>query len=180
MKVLRSLLFFILVISFINCTKPVDFDQIDDANFDATYITTLIHLSLESTNFLDEFNEEITITSDVIEVPISNEIEPYLVKVEFTIITKNTFSRTFELNFVFFDAFNVPIYTLKPTIIVPENSSELTTILEIPPEEISVIYTTEFIGAYIVLLPSEDGSSIDENETSEFNLKSSMKLFFNY
>lgn len=180
MKILKYLLFLIGIIFFQNCTKPVDFDQIDNANIEATYITTLIHFNLTAPNFLNESNEEISLTTDVIEIPLSNDSEPYLEKIEFTVITKNTFDRSFALSFVFFDASNTLIYTLNPTIIVPENSSELTTILEIPQEDISVIYNTKYIGVTIILLPSDDGSIININETSEFNLKSSMKLFVNY
>lgn len=179
MKVSRLLLFLVIV-CLQSCTKPVDFDQIDDASFDAVYITTLIHLNLNAPNFLDELNNEISLKSDVIEVPISNSLEPYIEKVEFTIKTENTFDRTFSLNFVFFDAFSSPIYTLKPTINVPGNTTELTTILVIPQEDIGIIYDTEFIGAAIRLFPSDDGSILGMNETSNLNLKSSMKLFVNY
>ncbi len=180
MKILKYLLFLVVIIFFQNCTKPVDFDQIDNANIKATYITTLVHFNLIAPNFLNEFNEEILLTTDVIEVPISNDSKPYLEKIEFTVITNNSFDRSFALSFVFFDASDTLIYTLEPTIIVPENSSELTTILEIPQEDISVIYNTKNIGAIIILLPSDDGSIININETSEFSLKSSMKLFVNY
>ena len=46
MKVFRHVVILIVMLLFQHCTKPVDFDQIDNANFDATYIFTLIHSNL--------------------------------------------------------------------------------------------------------------------------------------
>lgn len=162
------------------CTKDVDFNQLDDANIHSTYIATLIYLNLTAPDFLDDFNKEIAITTDLVQAPINNDSEPYLEKVEFTVITENTFSRNFKLSITFYDVFNAPIYVLQPIINVPENSSKLTTIIEIPKQDIPFIYDTKYFGFTILLSPSTNGSTISKTDPSTFNLKSSAKLFFNY
>lgn len=170
-----------LVILFLmGCTKDVDFNQLEDANIHTTFISTLIYLNLTAPDFLNDLNQEIRVTSDFIEPPITDDTKPYLEKVEFTVITENTFNRNFRLSITFYDAFGAPIYVLQPIINVPENSSELTTMIEIPKQDIAIIYNTKYIGFTIFLSPSTDGSVISISDTSRFDLKSSAKLFFNY
>jgi hypothetical protein len=170
----------LIILLFQGCTKDIDFNQLDDANIYTTFISTLIYLNLTAPDFLDDLNQEIRFTSDFIDPPITDETKPYLEKVEFTVITKNTFNRNFKLSITFYDVFGAPIYVLQPTINVPENSSELTTIVEIPKPDIPFIYDTKYFGFTILLSPSTDGSVISISDTSKFELKSSAKLFFNY
>ncbi|MDF1517901.1 MAG: hypothetical protein RQ864_08290 [Lutibacter sp.] len=180
MKITKFTAAAIIILFFQGCTKDVDFNQFDDAKIHSTYITTLIYLNLTASDFLDDFNREIAVTTDLVQAPISNDSEPYLEKVEFTVITENTFSRNFKLSITFYDVFNAPIYVLQPIINVPENSSKLTTIIEIPKQDIPSIYDTKYFGFTILLSPSTNGSTISINDISTFNLKSSAKLFFNY
>lgn len=180
MKITKFTSALFIFIFFQSCSKEVDFNQLDDANIFPTYISTLVYLNLTAPKFLDEFNQEIDITSDLIEAPISDDSKGYLEKLEFTVITKNSFNRNFTLDIIFYDVFSQPVYRLQPTINIPQNSLETTTIIEIPSEDISVIYNTQYFGFHFLLLPSADGSviSIDDSETLE--LKSSAKLFFNF
>lgn len=176
-KIVLSL---IIIICFQSCTKNVDFDQIDDASIHTSYVSTLVYLNLTAPKFLDTFNQEIAVTTDAVEATITQDSKPYLEKVEFTVLTNNSFPRNFELSIIFYDAFGIPIYTLQPTIVAPPNSSELTTIIEIPQVDIPIIYETKSFGFYIYLSPSSDGSIISMNDTATLDLKSSVKLFFNY
>lgn len=180
MKTLKTIAILLVILFFQGCTKGVDFNQLDDAEIHSTYIATLIYLNLTAPDFLDDFNQEITFTADLVQAPITNDSKPYLEKVEFTVITENTFSRNFRLTITFYDAIGAPIYILQPIINVPENSAELTTIIEIPKQDIPYVYNTKFFGFAILLSPSTDGSTISINDISTFDLKSSAKLFFNY
>ncbi|MFA5297414.1 MAG: hypothetical protein WC389_04320 [Lutibacter sp.] len=180
MKFLKITVLFLIGFCLQSCTKDVDFDQLDQASVQSIYVVTLVYLDLTAPNFLDNFNNEISLSTDVINVPITKDAEPYVEKVEITVITQNTFNRAFTFNFVFYDSFNTPIYTLQPTIMVPENSGETTTIIEIPKSDLSIIYNTVSIGAYINLLRSGDGSVLTKNEIGTLNLKSSSKRFLTY
>jgi hypothetical protein len=180
MKIKKIAATLLVILFFMGCTKDIDFNQLDDANIHTTFISTLIYLNLTAPDFLNDLNQEIKVTSDFIEPPITDESKPYLEKVEFTVITKNTFNRNFKLSITFYDALGTVIYVLQPIINVPGNSSELTTIVEIPKPDIPFIYHTKYFVFSVVLSPSTDGSVISINDSSKFDLKSSAKLFFNY
>ena len=179
-KTIRNIILLTTFFFLHSCTKDVDFNQIDDASVNATYLLTLMHFNLTAPDFLDDFNEEIRITTDEVLTPITSSSETYLERIELTILTENTFNREFTIDFVFFNENDQPIYTLQPTIVIPANSSELTTIIEIPQSDIQVIYNTAYIRSFITLLPDVSGNTININDTSFLNLKSSLTLFFNY
>jgi hypothetical protein len=181
MKITKFTLVALIILFFQGCTKDVDFNQLDDVNIHSTFIATLIYLNLTAPDFLDDSNKEIRVTNDFIELPISDDSKPYLEKIEFTVITENTFNRNFRLSITFYDEFRQPIYVLQPIINISESSPEMTTVIEIPKQDIPFIYDTEYFGFDIFFPISTDGSTIFINDdTSTFNLKSSAKLFFNH
>ncbi|MCF6180782.1 hypothetical protein [Lutibacter sp.] len=168
-----------IFVTFTSCTKEVDFNQVDDASIHATYISTLVYADFTAVKFLDIFNNEITYTTDLIEAPIDKTTIKYLEKVEFTLIITNSFNRSFNFDFNFLDDAGQLIYTLQPTVHVSPNSGETTFILEIPPEDINVLNNTQFFGFLVTLEPST-GSTLNGTETANLNLKSAVKLYYNY
>jgi len=170
----------VICLFFQSCTKPVDFDQIDDAEIEANYILTQVYFNLGASDLLDESNGEIDFQLDTIQAPISGSGQKYLEKIEFTVVTENSFDRKFNIKIVLFDEAQNPIYVLKPKIIVLPNSDETTTIIEIPTDEIAVIFDTQYFSFIVHLLPSNDGSVISPSDPSELIFKSYVKLFFNY
>lgn len=180
MVVPKKISYFILFVLCFSCANPIDVDQLDDASFDTSYIFTLIHLDLEASNFLDDFNQEIAVTTDAIQIPSMDDLYPHLTRVEFTVKTTNSFNRNFTLNIHLFDENKELIYTLQPVITVPSNSSELTHALTIPENDINILYSTGYIGINMSLWDSASGETINITDTSEFVLKSSMELFFNF
>lgn len=176
-KKIIALLITILLLQ--SCTKDVDFNQLDDATINASYVATLVYFDIEALNFLNEYNQEIEWTSDVIESKISTASQKYLERVEFTVITENTFNRSFDINIVFFDGAGNPIYQLKPSIQIEPNSSTKV-IIEIPQNEIDIIYSTQFFGFNILMSKSDDGTVLSGDEDFKLNLKSSVELFYNY
>ena len=179
-KTIRNIILITTCFFLQNCTKDVDFNQIDDASANATYLLTLMHFNLGAPDFLNDLSEEIVITTDEVITPITASSETYLEKIEITVVTENSFNRDFTIDFVFFDENDQPIYQTQPTVIIPANSSVLTTIIEIPQTDIQVIYSTAYIRSFITLLPDTSGNTININDTSFLNLKSSLTLFFNY
>jgi len=166
--------------SFTSCTKDVDFNQIYDANVHTTYTSTLVYANFTAINFLDTNNIEIPSTKDSIEAPIDKNILKYLEKVEFTIIINNTFNRGFNFYFNFLDDTKNVVYTLQPTIFVAPNSGEQTFILEIPFEDIKLLNKTRFFEFEFELTESSDGSTLSGTEIGTLDLKSSVKLFYNF
>ena len=170
----------LILFCFQSCTKSVDFDQIDEAEMHANYILTQVYFNLGASDFLDENGNEIGLQLDAIQAPISGSAQKYLEKIEFTVITENDFDRAFNIEIVLFDMDQNPIYVLNPNINVLPNSSETTTIVEIPNDEIAMVFNAQYFSFIIQLLPSNDGSVILPSDTSELIFKSSVELFFNY
>jgi len=179
MKALKFIILSLMLVGTLNCTKEVDFDQIDDTEINTSYILTLVYLDLFTQDFLTEFGEEVPVRIDVIQTPISGVTKKYIDKIEFTAVTDNSFDRDFNFQIVLYDASQTPIYSL-PEINILANSGETTTILVIPREDIDVVFNAVYFGFVINLLPSNDGNSISFDDDSELNLKSSLELFFKY
>ncbi len=175
----QKICYLCMIVICYSCTKPIDVDQLDNASFDSSFILTLVHVNLKAPDFLDDLNQEIPVTSDVIQGPSLDDLHPYLKRVEFTVKTTNSFDRNFTLSILFFDENKNIIYTLQPVITVPLNSDELTYLLEIPEKDVNIIYSTYYFGMQMSLWNSETGDVIKFSDSSEFNLKSAMKLYFN-
>lgn len=175
-KITSILLMLFLILS---CTKDIDIDQLDDVEISPTYLITLAYFELHAPDFLDSINTEVPIQVDVVQASMSDIPQEYLEKVEFTIETTNIFNRDFNAKIVFFDANQKPIYELAP-ILIPANSIELETIIEIPAEDIHFIFDTEYFAFFLQLLPSDDGSTISPDDDSYVEFKSSVQIFLKY
>lgn len=180
MKIFKIIIAIIVFAFFQSCTKPIDFDQIDDAEIKATYIVTQVYFDLMAPDFLNEFGQEIPLKKDIIQAPLNDSSQKYIEKITFTIVTQNSFDRAFNVQIILFDVTQKPIYVINPTIKIPANSGEITTIVEIPKEDISVIFNTEFFSFFVQLLPSTDGSVISYDDDSTLYFKSFVELFLNY
>ena len=180
MKPLKNVLLFFVFMLLQSCTKDVDFNQIDDASIQTSYKATLVYFDLEPIKFLDSFNQEIGWTSDKVAAEINDASRGYLEKIEFTVVTKNTFNRDFSININFFNQNGELIYILKPIISIPANSDETTLIIEIPPSDIDVIYQTYYFGFGILMSGSGGGTVLSQTDDYRLNLKSSVELFFNF
>lgn len=179
MKIFKLSTIVLLLFTLLSCTKSVDFDQVDSVEISPNYLITLVYFELIAPDFLDAVNTEIPIQVNVIQAPLKDVPQKYLEKVHFKIETTNVFSRDFNTQIVFFDAQKNPIYNLTP-IIIPANTSELVTVIEIPAEDIHFIFETEFFGFFLQLMASDDGSTIDPNDDSHIEFKSSVELFLTY
>ena len=180
MNLIKLFLTLILFFSFLSCTKDIDFDQINDTTIETSFIATFVHFNLTALNFLDEFGNEIGSITDLIDVNIVENSQKHLTKVEFTMVVDNTFDREFTVEMAFYDEANTKIYLVEPIINVPANSSEITTVLEIPESDINVIYNINTIKFLVIPIPSTDDSVILASDISNLKLKSYMKLYYNY
>lgn len=174
------LIILISILSFQSCTKPVDFDQIDDAEIKSTYVATQVYFDLQATDFLNDSGAEIPLQRDVIQAPIDDSSYKYLERIEFTIETQNSFDRAFNIQIILYDVNQTPIYVVQPTINVLANSGKTTTTIVIPEEDIPIIFSTVYYSFYLQLVPSTDGSVITINDPGVLSFKSYITLFLNY
>lgn len=175
MKYLKFIILFVFIISIVNCTKDVDFDQIDQAEIDNSLLLTFAHFNLGASDFTDDSGTEINSISEILQLPIGDSTEEYLKNVEFKIISENSFNSEFTIDLYFLDSLQVPFYQLDPSIIVAPNSKSDTTTIEIPQADIYHIFDLEYVGFLVV---KEDGGS--SNLDAELVLKSSVELGFNF
>lgn len=179
MKTPKLCIFILLLFLSYSCTKDVDFDQIEAVEITPNYLITLVYFELYAPDLLDSVNIEEPLQVDFIKAPLKDVPKKYLEKVVFTIETTNVFSRDFKTQIIFFDAQQEPIYALTP-ILMPENSFETVTVIEIPPEDLHFVFEAEYFAFFLQLLPSDDGSTISPNDDSHIEFKSSIELFLNY
>ena len=180
MKKRNIFLFIIALLTVFACTKEIDFDQIDELTIDNTLLFTLVHFDLKPQHLLDEKQNEISLIADEVEAPIKGDSQKYLEKVEFNVITENTFDRSMTFKIVFYNESNQLIYTIQPIITIPANSNTTSFVLEIPKDDLDLVFQTESFGFELVISDSLDGSQLSVNDPYRFKLKSSMKLYFKY
>ncbi len=179
MKLFKFLILPLLIIGTQSCTEEVDFNQIDDASLQTSYIFTLAYVNFTAPNFLNNNNEEIEVISDFIIRKFDDSGKDYLEKVELTLEIENTFDRNFIFSVDFYNEIGDLIYTVAPVINIAENS-ELTTILEIPAEDTHYFYEAKFFGFTFVLPPSNSGNTIDLSTEGTLTFRSAIELFFNF
>lgn len=180
MKIPKYIFIIIVTLLLQSCAKDVDFDQIDDASIETSYKATLVYFDLEPIKFLDDYNQEIIWTSDYVAANINDASRDYLERVEFTVVTENSFDRSFVIQVIFYDENGSPIYQLNPSIYIEANSGKTTTIIEIPQTEIDIVYSAKYFGFSITMSNSGDGTVLSGDEDYKLNLQSSVELFFNF
>jgi len=179
MRLFKFLILLLLIIGTQSCTKGVDFDQIDDASVQTSYVLTLAYVNFTAPNFLNNKNEEIAVTSDFIIRKFDDSGKDYLEKLELTLEIENTFDRDFIFSLGFYNEIGDLIYTIEPIVNIAENS-ELTTILEIPIEDTHYFYEAKFFGFTFVLPTSNSGNTIDLSTEGSLTIRSAIELFFNF
>jgi hypothetical protein len=175
---LKTIIIISLSIFVLGCTKPVDFDQIDEATANPSYLLTLVNTQLSTEDFLDASNGEIPFIVDCLDIDIPDFGDSVLEKVEFTITTENSFNRNFVFNVIFFDEQNKPLYILQPDLNIPANSSELTTVLSIPKDKIDILFITSHVGFVFILEQDTGGDTLSGAEA--FNLRLNSFVTFEY
>ena len=103
MRLFKFLILLLLIIGTQSCTKGVDFDQIDDASVQTSYVLTLAYVNFTAPNFLNNKNEEIAVTSDFIIRKFDDSGKDYLEKLELTLEIENTFDRDFIFSLGFYN-----------------------------------------------------------------------------
>lgn len=179
MKATRILLLFIVLVCFYGCTKDIDVDQLDKAEANPTIITTLVYFNLGAQDFLDDYNEEIQLKSDIITAPFNDVSEDYLRKIEFTVVTENGFNKEFSFDIIFYNIDNIPIYKVNPTLVIPRSSGEIRTVIEIPTADIKYLFDAQTFGFFLNMSNTFD-EVISPDDRSKFKLKSSLKAFLNF
>jgi len=171
----------ILISAFVSflfsCSSDLDYEQADDFNIQPVFTTNLAYVNGPATNFLYN-GVEIPIVSVVSDVDFltTEFVKDDLIKAEMYFRIKNTIARGFELNIVFFDENDAPLYTVPLNIgeshgteIVVEHTEIFTT------AKVDIIKKTAKMGFTVTMLP---GTPITPTTPGRVELSSSLTAYF--
>jgi hypothetical protein len=179
MALLKRISCILILFGLFSCTEKVDLDQLDDAQVQSEYLFTLVYFELSPKAFLSDNGEELALIKEQFELPIRGGSNDYIERVEFTVVTENSFNREFSFKILFFNILGEVIYTLSPAANVSAQSGETTYILEIPAEDLDIIYNTEEVGFEMNMAPSLDGSTLQADDPFLLRLRSSVTFYIN-
>lgn len=160
-----------------SCVKDVDFDQVDDIEINTIHNVSLIHFDMESSDFLDDFDNEVLFRSDTTAMPIfgGGYTVNYLNQAEFIYKFSNTFNRSVSLEMEFFDEFNVSLFILQK-INIDANTSDFEVTQGLDDFELQRFINTERI---VVKLMLSDGSPpLDPNQSYLFSSQMAVLLYY--
>jgi hypothetical protein len=160
-----------------SCVRDVDFDQLDDIEINTIHNVSLIHFDMDPSNFLDDFENEVLMSSDTIALPIlgGNYTINYLNQAELKYKFSNSFDRNGSLEIEFLDAYNGSLFTLQK-IYIDANISNFEVTQEFDDFELQRFFDTERI---VVNLKLSNGSNpLDQNQTYLFSSQMALLLYY--
>jgi hypothetical protein len=160
-----------------SCVRDVDFDQVDDIEINTIHNVSLIHFDMESSNFLDDFGNEVLMSSDTIALPIfgGNYTVNYLNQAELKYKFSNSFDRNVSLEIEFLDVYNGSLFTLQK-INIDVNISNFEVTQELDDFELQRFFDTERIVVNLKL--SNSSLPLDKNQTYLFSSQMAVLLYY--
>jgi len=171
---LTILLVFGIIIT--SCTKDVDFNQADSIEISPVVVSSLIFFNEPPSRFVNGGVEITTVTDSIKDINIltGQFLVDNLVKAEFLFETTNSINRAFEVKVEFYnDAFELQesfSFTALESQLNEELVLEHTITFE--GDSLDALKTTTQIVLTLTLLPSGDGSVLDEDSLGEIRLRS--------
>ncbi|MBJ2175030.1 hypothetical protein JBL43_12330 [Aureibaculum sp. A20] len=162
----------------LSCTSTVDFDQLENIEFDQSFTASFIFLNLTQNQFLNADNSaEVATLTDVSIIDIFNSeyVQENLVQADFNFDVENTFNRNFDVEFSFLNeddsitesfTFNVP------------NNGKLNHLQRFDGLGLLSLKRSRKLRITIYLQPSSDLSILDKDVQMNLNLKSSTNFIF--
>ncbi|WP_452226300.1 hypothetical protein [Lacinutrix cladophorae] len=178
----KTLCFFCVVGVFLsNCVSDVDFTQAEDFAISPTLDTSIIYFEEPASSFIDENGVEQTIVRDSVTIEVFND--PFtvdnLIKATFLFEVTNSINRAYQAQIAFLD--DVDVVQQSFTISVdtsPTNQEILVEHLEVfENESLQALKQTTKLLITLTLLPSADGSVLDENTLGMLKFKSKATFY---
>lgn len=146
-----------------SCVKDVDFDQIDDIEVNTTHNISLINFKMNSSDFLDDLENEVLLRSDTTGLPIfgGSYTVNYLNQAELKYKFSNTFDRSISLEMEFLDEYNTSLFTLQ-RIHIKANVSDVEVLQTLDELALQKLPSTERV--VVKLLLSVGNPPLDPNQ----------------
>ncbi len=163
----------------VSCSKPVDFDQINDFEINPVVESSLIYFDEPATSFLDN-GEQIATIQDYVQVEFFNSefIIENLEKAEFVFEITNSINRDFRVRVDFFDdnsqmrhAFTIFVAASSNNAKVVSNYTEV-----FEDGTLEALKNTSVLVFTLNMLP---GAAINQNTLGSISLKSKAVFYLN-
>ena len=167
---------FSLALCLTACVQDVDFQQSENLSVSPALEASLIHFEEPAQSFVDDDGNELIIVSDSVYVEIFSDafVVDNLVKAEFLFEATNTINRAFRADVDFYNddfemqyAFN---FNVPPS---PNNQDVIVEYVEVfESQSLEALKSTTNLVLTFTLLPSSDGSILQESTPGDLKFKS--------
>lgn len=164
------------------CIKDVDFDQAEDLSISPALEVSVIHFEEPTSTFIDNDGVELVTVKDSVNIEIFNDefVIDNLVKADFTFTTTNTINRAFQSQIDFYNDLFELQHTFNFGVGASTNNQEV--VLEyvevFEGQDLEALKATTNLVLTLTLMPSNDGSTLDENSTGNLKLNSKASFYF--
>lgn len=176
------LILFVLSLIITSCIKDLDFDQAENFAISPVVVSSFIFIEEPANRFVDNGIEITTIRDTIKNIEILSDqfVADNLIKAEFLFETTNSVNRAFQVQVEFFnDAFElqeISSFTVLQSPLNEEIISESTKTFE--GNSLEALKATSQIVITLTLLPSSDGSILNENSIGQLRLRSKATFYF--
>ena len=163
----------------LSCSKPVDFDQINDFEINPVVESSLIYLDEPATSFL-ESGEQIVIIRDYIQIDLfqNDFILENLEKAELVFEITNSINRDFSVTVDFIDSNSQRQHAFTIFVAASSNNAKVVSNYTEVFEDVSLeaLKSTSVLVFTLNMLP---GAAINENTLGSISLKSKAVFYLN-
>jgi hypothetical protein len=165
-----------LVVCNSSCSSNLDFNQINDAKLEPTYVANLSYFDLQAKDFIVNGQEQdLAFDAQNFDVFRDKYFKSYLKKAEFLFEVENTITRSFSIDIILFDQNNQVLYVKR--IIIPAYSGVSNTITATDVFEntkLDLLKQTTRLGFALVKNP---GTPLTVNSAGHLVLRSSATVY---
>lgn len=174
---------FILLLTCIACVKDVDFDQAEDLTLTPIVAASVVYTDVPASRFSENGVEIQVVRDSIANIELFTEqfVIDNLVRTDLVFEATNSISREFEVDVEFLDDTDTLLdsftFNAFPSILTNDVVTETVEIYE--NERLEALKQTTKMVLTLRLLPSNDGSSLNENSTGRIILKSKGLFYLN-
>ena len=170
-----------LVFCFTACISDIDFQQAEDLSISPALETSIIHFEEAANTFVDDNGVELITVTDTVYVDIFSDafVVDNLVKAEFQFEATNTINRAFQTNIDFYnDAFEMQHNFSFGVPASPTNEDVVVEYIEtFVDQELEALKSTTNLVLTFTLLPSNDGSILQDTTPGNLKLRSKASFY---
>lgn len=170
-----------IILCFNACIKDVDFDQAENLSIVPALEISILHFDEPANTFLDDDGVEVITVKDSVNIEIFSDqfVVDNLIKADFLFETTNTINRAYEAEVEFYN----DLFELQHTINFgvsesPNNQDIVIEYVEVfEGMELEALKATTSLVLTLTLLPSTDGSTLNENSLGDLKLRSKASFY---